>query len=289
MITSRHNVGKLLRFFISTLSIIVACVTSLRAESSQKQIAPEKAIAVIHCNYEPVTFFEQNTGQPSGFAVDIISSVAKRAGLDLSYICKSGWPEMITAVETGEAAISVLLRSVEREKILLFSSPVEITYLSYFARSQSSINLNNVPMGYKVGVIKGSRSYEYHKKLPGQNLSIEGTYQEGIFDLLAGEIDIFAGEESLIQKNARETRLDDRIKKIGKPFAEQERNSTGEYVLFVKDNGVGFPETVDFENTSSLGMQLVNMLAGQIQGRIKILKAEGTEFSITFPGKAEKL
>ncbi len=65
------------------------------------------------------------------------------------------------------------------------------------------------------------------------------------------------------------------------------RNSEGNHVLFVADNGVGFPEAFDFRNTTSLGLQLVNVLTGQINGKIELSKAEGTAFSITFPGTAE--
>ena len=65
------------------------------------------------------------------------------------------------------------------------------------------------------------------------------------------------------------------------------RNSEGNYVLTVADNGIGFPATVDFRNTPSLGLQLVNVLTGQINGSIELSKAEGTTFRITFPGMNE--
>jgi PAS domain S-box-containing protein len=55
------------------------------------------------------------------------------------------------------------------------------------------------------------------------------------------------------------------------------------YELVVRDNGVGFPETVDFKNTESLGMQLVNSLVTQLGGTIAMRRAGGTEFTITFP------
>lgn len=223
MTLARHRVVTVLRCIIAAFSIVISCFSPTGAETPQKLIVPEKATAAIHCNYAPVTFWDKNTDTPSGFAVDIINHAAKSAGLEVNYICKPGWPEMITAVETGEAHISVLLKSPEREKKLLFSTPIDITYLSYFARSQSTIKSGAVPQGYSVGVIKGSRSYEYLINQPKVNLSVEGSYQEGFFNLLAGQIDIFAGEESLIKKQARETHLEDRIRKIGKPFSEQER------------------------------------------------------------------
>ncbi len=61
----------------------------------------------------------------------------------------------------------------------------------------------------------------------------------------------------------------------------------GTYTLSVSDNGVGFPEGVDFRNTESLGMELVNKLTSQIDGAIALNDADGTEFKIAFPEYTE--
>ena len=58
--------------------------------------------------------------------------------------------------------------------------------------------------------------------------------------------------------------------------------SGDEYLLRVADNGVGFPEDVDYKNTSSLGLQLVTSLTEQINGKISLRNKNGTEFRITF-------
>lgn len=54
------------------------------------------------------------------------------------------------------------------------------------------------------------------------------------------------------------------------------------YKLVVSDNGLGFPENVDFRNTDSLGLQLVNTLVEQLEGTIKMDKKRGTAFRISF-------
>ncbi|MTK64424.1 MAG: PAS domain S-box protein, partial [Methanobacterium sp.] len=54
------------------------------------------------------------------------------------------------------------------------------------------------------------------------------------------------------------------------------------YELSVSDNGVGFPENLDFKNTESLGLQLVNNLVGQLEGEITLDKNHGTKFKIIF-------
>jgi PAS domain S-box-containing protein len=55
--------------------------------------------------------------------------------------------------------------------------------------------------------------------------------------------------------------------------------------LKVGDNGVGLPETFDWENTDSLGLHLVKLLAEvQLEGTIELIRTNGTEFRITFMG-----
>jgi len=55
-----------------------------------------------------------------------------------------------------------------------------------------------------------------------------------------------------------------------------------QFILIVSDNGEGFPEDLDFRNTESLGMQLVNSLVEQLDGTIELDKSQGTKFIITF-------
>ncbi len=59
-------------------------------------------------------------------------------------------------------------------------------------------------------------------------------------------------------------------------------NNWGKTSLIVKDNGVGFPEDLDFQNTETLGMQLVTDLVSQIEGNIELSREKGTEFKIAF-------
>ena len=54
------------------------------------------------------------------------------------------------------------------------------------------------------------------------------------------------------------------------------------YLLLVKDNGIGFPDNIDYKNTQSLGLQLVNSLSDQIDAKIELNKSEGTCFMVKF-------
>ena len=52
--------------------------------------------------------------------------------------------------------------------------------------------------------------------------------------------------------------------------------------LIFADNGRGFPDNVDFRNSGSLGLQLVNALADQIDGSFELENGNGAKFTIKF-------
>ncbi len=53
------------------------------------------------------------------------------------------------------------------------------------------------------------------------------------------------------------------------------------HFIRVRDDGVGFPDDIRIDNPDSLGLQLVNDLVKQINGRLILLREEGTEIKIT--------
>lgn len=61
----------------------------------------------------------------------------------------------------------------------------------------------------------------------------------------------------------------------------------GRYELIVADQGVGLPKDLDWENTSSLGLRLVQLLAKQLQGSARLENEKGAKFIITFKGPDE--
>ncbi|MEG4318246.1 MULTISPECIES: PAS domain S-box protein [unclassified Microcoleus] len=52
--------------------------------------------------------------------------------------------------------------------------------------------------------------------------------------------------------------------------------------LFVKDNGIGFPENIDFRKTNSMGFQVVCTLTEQLEGTIEMSRQIGTAFHLVF-------
>lgn len=54
-------------------------------------------------------------------------------------------------------------------------------------------------------------------------------------------------------------------------------------ILIISDDGVGIPDTVDWETTASLGLRIVRNLVEQIKGTLTVKCDRGTTFQLIFP------
>ncbi len=70
--------------------------------------------------------------------------------------------------------------------------------------------------------------------------------------------------------------------RTGEVAVELRRAPADRYLIRVSDDGVGYPRSLDFRSTETLGMQIVNTLVAQIDGAIEFSRERGTVFAITF-------
>jgi len=55
-----------------------------------------------------------------------------------------------------------------------------------------------------------------------------------------------------------------------------------DYMMVIKDDGIGIQRSVDFDNTNSLGLKLVKILSEQLGGTAELIRNNGSEFRISF-------
>ena len=61
------------------------------------------------------------------------------------------------------------------------------------------------------------------------------------------------------------------------------RVDEGRGVLVVQDDGQGLPDSIDFNNSHSLGLRLVSLLSKQIGGTVRTERGNGTKVIVEFP------
>jgi len=68
----------------------------------------------------------------------------------------------------------------------------------------------------------------------------------------------------------------------GKIRLEVKHGSDDTIILRVADDGIGFPKNLDFRQSESFGLQIANLLVGQLEGTIELDRTKGTAFTVTF-------
>lgn len=73
----------------------------------------------------------------------------------------------------------------------------------------------------------------------------------------------------------------------GEIFVKFHSVAYNKFVLFIGDNGVGFPKDLDLKSLNSLGLQLVSALVKQLSGDIETNTSNGAQFKITFARRGD--
>ena len=93
-------------------------------------------------------------------------------------------------------------------------------------------------------------------------------------------VSLFESKNCKKENETKNSETEDDREGGGKAYCKSEKDL--QFTLIVADNGKGIPENIDFRNTNSLGLQLVNILVEQIEGRIELVREAGTAFKIQF-------
>jgi two-component sensor histidine kinase len=56
------------------------------------------------------------------------------------------------------------------------------------------------------------------------------------------------------------------------------KNNNFNCILIIKDDGIGMPESIQKVESTSMGMELIHILAEQLGADLKIIKQNGTQF-----------
>ena len=89
----------------------------------------------------------------------------------------------------------------------------------------------------------------------------------------------------IVSNSLKHAFTEDEEGKIRIKLCREERNCDTHnslYSLTISDNGKGLPEDLELESVESLGLQLVNILVDQLDGKLELKRDNGTEFTMKF-------
>ena len=212
-----------LGLFVITIAFNVAIVDTSAAQTQYSKRVTSEIMAVIPSDLPPTYFRDKKTAAPTGFAVDIMNEIAKRAGLHVHYIFEDNLGDIMKMAARADADIITYLGiDEERSKSFSFTSPIEVYDISFFVRAKSPI-VNAIPETFTVGATKGSVAFDQLKIKSIKHILTYDNLEHALVDLLVGKIDAIAAPVPIVTRLSQESGIEDKIRVISPPIAEVKR------------------------------------------------------------------
>jgi signal transduction histidine kinase len=210
--------------FEIALSIFCGNLTFAQKESNNERDSDEIK-AVVLKDMKPNSFYEHKNSPITGFSIELTKAIAQKAKISVDYIVVNDWKEAEQALISGEADFCPEMAINEyRSRAFLFSQPVETFFISICIRSENrEIKDTTSLKGKKVGVIRASQAFQLIRNIPGIQIEEFNSFQDAIYDLLAGHIDAFVGPDNVINSISEEAGLQKAIKVLMPPINENKR------------------------------------------------------------------
>jgi PAS domain S-box-containing protein len=185
---------------------------------------PNEIIAATVEHFPPY-FLTDKSGKPTGFSIDVLNEVAKRAGLKLKYQQFKHGGEMVAALGAGRVqVVPDISLSKSRKKNFLFTRPVSTLRISLFVRSDNNKIKSLDDLADKlIGVRDSKLPIRLLKNRGHKNIKIYKDSSSGLFGLLSGEVDAFVFPEAMFLKLVRKTRVVDKVRAVEVPIATFKR------------------------------------------------------------------
>jgi ABC-type amino acid transport substrate-binding protein len=209
------HIQRLLIFIAIVYSVLLSPLIGVSSQKLPVQSIRKVTVAVLP-DFPPTYYRDAVTGEPKGFAIDIMNEAAHSAGLEVKYIFGQSWTELQEMIETGKAdIIPILTINEERMKRLAFTKPVETLPISYIVSKGK--NVSGPMPGMRVGVMQGASTQVYLAQRKDITLVPEQSLQGLLIDLLSGKIDMIMSASPNIVKIAIEAGIDDKITVLEPP------------------------------------------------------------------------
>ena len=213
-----------LLFSCLTASLFLVCLVSPAHAISSDESKKREVVAVIPENFPPQYSIDKE-GRPTGFAIDVMTEVARLAGLKVSYRVEKNFSIVVKSLQEGKAdLIPNSGITPERLKNNDFTVPVETFSVVVFTRSSApEYGTLKQLSGKVVAVIKSNVGEKIVRNTPAIIPERYDHVEIALFDLLSGQVDALIYPKPVVLELARRARVEDKIKITGEPLVEIKR------------------------------------------------------------------
>ena len=207
------------------LSLLILFASQLFIQSVLAQEDLGVIVAGVPANFPPQYYFNEETGESYGFAIDVMDEIAARSGLEIRYVVYDTCAESLVALQEGE--IDVLPNigvTHEREEYLDYTTSVEVFNIGIIVRS-STMDIQSFDdlSGRDVTAVSKEMGRVFLEEHEDINLHVSSTVEEALFSLISGETDAFVYPTEQVLRIAIQSGIDDHIKVVGEPLLEVKR------------------------------------------------------------------
>ncbi|MDX1630494.1 MAG: transporter substrate-binding domain-containing protein [Thermoanaerobaculia bacterium] len=197
--------------------------SDLDAQASDGELPRVLEAAVLE-NWPP-QYSVTEEREPTGFAVDIVDEVARRAGLEVRYRIYPTFPAALAALDRGEVdLIPNMGITAERQRRFAFTRPVETFSIVLFVRKEmAGISGLESLQGRPVGGVEENAALPILATRHRGPVEVYPDLRQAVVDLLTGQIDGLAYPRPVVEQLTREAGLDHRLRVAGGPLAEIKR------------------------------------------------------------------
>lgn len=210
--------------FLTAIGLATLPQTALGGPETATPPAPHSITAAIPADFPP-HYSLDDTGEPTGFAIDVFEALAARLNMRIHYVVRNTWSDVDESFRTGKAdVIPNMGITAERSRYGIFTAPVETFNVSLFSRKTAlSIQSLDDLAGHHVGAVKTNAAVKLLAAHPEIVLTVFDNLPTAFYALMAGHIDALAYPEPALWAFAASTETEGRIKAISPPLAEIKR------------------------------------------------------------------
>ncbi|MCR4376630.1 MAG: PAS domain S-box protein [Rhodospirillales bacterium] len=164
-------------------------------------------------------------GKPGGLAIDVMNTIAQRAGIEVQYRVFDNWEEVTAALQDRSVALVPNMGITEERKVFLdFTTPIETFDISFFTRHDDySLFSSLIPKDAAIGTTVTNAAINHLAEGKYSNVKQFNTAEEAVNALIKNQIDLIAMPEPVLFRTLHNLKMEIEILPVGPPITSIKR------------------------------------------------------------------